>query len=98
EFIARHVAGFEDYMALARRYTLADAARICGIDESVVAQLAEWYRTISPAVITVGNGLERNKNGGSGIRAIFAVPALAGQFGVPGGGLINARGCALAKE
>ena len=38
------------------------------------AQFAEWYRTISPAVITVGNGLERNRNGGSGIRAIFALP------------------------
>ncbi len=97
EFIARHVAGFEDYMALARRYTLADAARICGVDESVVAQLAEWYRTISPAVITVGNGLERNRNGGSGIRAIFALPALAGKFGVPGGGLINGAGFAFPK-
>src|SRR2546428_662041 len=27
EFIARHVAGFEDYMALARRYTLAAPAQ-----------------------------------------------------------------------
>jgi anaerobic selenocysteine-containing dehydrogenase len=97
EFIARHVDGFEDYMALARRYTLADAARICGVEESAVAQLAEWYRTISPAVITVGNGLERNKNGGSGIRAVFALPALAGKFGVPGGGLINGAGFAFPK-
>src|SRR5262245_23176643 len=97
EFVARHVAGFEDYMTLARQYTLADTARICGVDESVVAQLAEWYRTISPAVITVGNGLERNKNGGSGIRAVFALPALAGKFGVPGGGLINGAGFAFPK-
>ena len=97
EFIARHVDGFEDYMAQARRYSLADAARICGVDERLVRQFAEWYRTISPAVITVGNGLERNKNGGSGIRAIFALPALAGKFGVPGGGLINGAGFAFPK-
>ncbi|HZO40952.1 MAG TPA: molybdopterin-dependent oxidoreductase [Methylomirabilota bacterium] len=97
EFIARHVEGFEEYMALARRYTLADAARICGVEERLVQQLAEWYRTISPAVITVGNGLERNKNGGSGIRAVFALPALAGKFGVPGGGLINGAGFAFPK-
>jgi anaerobic selenocysteine-containing dehydrogenase len=97
EFIARHVEGFEEYMALARRYTLADAARLCGVDEPLVRQFAEWYRTISPAVITVGNGLERNKNGGSGIRAIFALPALAGKFGVPGGGLINGAGFAFPK-
>src|SRR5437773_2897459 len=97
EFIERHVAGFEDYMALARRYTLADAARICGVDERLVSQFAEWYRTISPAVITVGNGLERNKNGGSGIRAVFALPALAGKFGVPGGGLVNGASFAFPK-
>src|SRR5213594_2389079 len=96
-FIERHVAGFEDYMALARRYTLADAARICGVDERLVGQFAEWYRTIAPAVITVGNGLERNRNGGSGIRAVFALPALAGNFGVPGGGLINGAGFAFPK-
>ena len=97
EFIARHVEGFEDYMALARRYSVTDAARICGVDERLVQQFADWYRTISPAVITVGNGLERNKNGGSGIRAILALPALAGKFGVPGGGLINGAGFAFPK-
>jgi len=97
EFIARHVDGFEDYMALARRYSLADAARICGVDERLVREFAEWYRTMTPAVITVGNGLERNRNGGSGIRAVFALPALAGKFGVPGGGLINGAGFAFPK-
>jgi anaerobic selenocysteine-containing dehydrogenase len=96
-FIERHVAGFEEYMALARRYTMTDAARICGVDESRVRQLAEWYRTLSPAVITVGNGLERNRNGGSGIRAVFALPALTGKFGVVGGGLINGASFAFPK-
>jgi anaerobic selenocysteine-containing dehydrogenase len=91
------VQGFEEYMALARRFTLADAARICGVDESQVRQLADWYRTLSPAVITVGNGLERNRNGGSGIRAVFALPALAGKFGVVGGGLINGAPHAFPK-
>src|SRR4029453_6494545 len=77
EFIARHVAGFEDYMAQARGYTVADAARICGVDESLGRQLTEGYQTLAPAVITVGNGLERNRNGGRGIPPSFALPALA---------------------
>jgi anaerobic selenocysteine-containing dehydrogenase len=89
EFIARHVDGVEEYMAQARRYSIADAARICAIPESQIATLVEWYATLSPAAISVGNGLERNQNGGSGIRAVFALPALAGKFGVPGGGLVN---------
>jgi anaerobic selenocysteine-containing dehydrogenase len=96
-FIAGHVEGFEQYMALARRYTLADAAQICGVPADDIARLAEWYRTLSPAAISVGNGLERNQNGGSGIRAVFALAALAGKFGVEGGGLVNGAGFAFAK-
>lgn len=97
DFIARHVEGFEAYMALARRYRVAEAARICGVPEAAIRTLAEWYATISPAAISVGNGLERNQNGGSGIRAVLALPALAGKFGVAGGGLVNGAGYAFPK-
>ncbi|HMH78473.1 MAG TPA: molybdopterin-dependent oxidoreductase, partial [Candidatus Udaeobacter sp.] len=96
-FIERHVAGFEEFMAGARRHSVADAARICQVPEAQIRQLAEWYHTLSPASISVGNGLERNQNGGSGIRAIFALPALAGKFGVAGGGLVNGAGFVFPK-
>src|ERR1700730_17962122 len=97
DFIERHVEGFEPYMEQARRFSVADAARICGVPEGQILQLAEWYHTLSPAAISVGNGLERNQNGGSGIRAIFALPALAGKFGVAGGGLVNGAGFVFPK-
>src|SRR2546426_131783 len=72
-FIERHVAGFEEYMALARRYTMTDAARICGVDESKVRQLVEWYRTLSPAVITLRHRLRRNRKRGLAREALFVV-------------------------
>jgi anaerobic selenocysteine-containing dehydrogenase len=97
EFIARHVEGFEEFMALARRYDATTAATICGVPESQIRTLVEWYAALSPAAISVGNGLERNQNGGSGIRAVMALPALAGKFGIPGGGLINGAGNAFPK-
>jgi anaerobic selenocysteine-containing dehydrogenase len=97
EFVAGHVQGFEAYMERARRWSPAEAASACGVPEAQIRQLAEWYATRSPAAISVGNGLERNQNGGSGIRAIFALPALAGKFGMRGGGLINAAGFAFPK-
>jgi anaerobic selenocysteine-containing dehydrogenase len=96
-FIERHVAGFEEYMAAARAFDIPEAARVCGVPEDGVRQLLDWYQHISPAAISVGNGLERNQNGGSGIRAVFALPALAGKFGVPGGGLINGASFAFPK-
>jgi anaerobic selenocysteine-containing dehydrogenase len=96
-FVGRWVEGFEDYMALARPWTLARAATTCGLAEADVARFAGWYATITPSAISVGNGLERNQNGGSGIRAVFALPALAGRFGVRGGGLVNGASFAFPK-
>jgi anaerobic selenocysteine-containing dehydrogenase len=96
-FIERHVAGFEEFMARARTWTIDAAARECGLAEVDVRRFAEWFGTISPTSISVGNGLERNQNGGSGIRAVFALPALAGKLGVPGGGLVNGARAAFPR-
>jgi anaerobic selenocysteine-containing dehydrogenase len=96
-FIAEHVEGFDAYMERARRYPVAEAARICGVPEAQIRELAEWYQDRSPAAISVGNGLERNQNGGAAIRAIFALPALAGKWGVPGGGCVNGAGFSFPK-
>jgi len=96
-FVERHVEGFEEFMALARRWSVSEAARVCGVSEGDIRALAEWYQALAPAAISVGNGLERNQNGGSGVRAIFALPALGGKFGVPGGGLVNGASFAFPK-
>ena len=96
-FIERWVHGAEEFLALARPWTLERAAETCGVAAADIARFAEWYAMLSPAAISVGNGLERNQNGGSGIRAVFALPALAGKFAVPGGGLVNAAGFAFPK-
>jgi anaerobic selenocysteine-containing dehydrogenase len=96
-FTAAHVLGAEAFLEQARRISVADAARECGIPEAQIQQLAQMYKTLSPAVICPGNGPERNQNGGSGLRAIFALPALAGKFGVLGGGVLQGAGMAFPK-
>lgn len=96
-FIEKHVLGFPEFMESARKYPPEIAAEICGIPADDIRTLAQWYREASPAVIAWGNGLERNQNGGSGLRAIAALPALAGKFGVPGGGLVGGAGNAFPK-
>jgi anaerobic selenocysteine-containing dehydrogenase len=97
EFIARHVLGFDAFMGAARAYPPGRAAQICGVTADEIRTLARWYQQASPAVIAWGNGLERNQNGGSGLRAIAALPALAGKFGVAGGGLVGGAGHAFPK-
>ncbi len=96
-FIEAHVLGFDAFMGAARAYPADRAAAICGVPAQDIRTLAAWYREATPAVIAWGNGLERNQNGGSGLRAIAALPALAGKFGVAGGGLVGGAGHAFPK-
>jgi anaerobic selenocysteine-containing dehydrogenase len=96
-FIQKHVLGFDAYMDAARAFPPERAAEICDVRLEDIRTLARWYRDATPAVIAWGNGLERNQNGGSGLRAIAALPALAGKFGVTGGGLVGGAGHAFPK-
>jgi anaerobic selenocysteine-containing dehydrogenase len=96
-FIEQHVLGFNAYMEAARDYPPERATEICGVQLDDIRTLARWYFEASPAVIAWGNGLERNQNGGAGLRAIAALPALAGKFGVVGGGLVGGAGHAFPK-
>jgi anaerobic selenocysteine-containing dehydrogenase len=95
-FIDKHVLGFDAYMDAARAFPPERAAEICDVPLDDIRTLARWYRDATPAVIAWGNGLERNQNGGSGLRAIAALPALAGKFGVSGG-LVGGAGHAFPK-
>ncbi|MDB6082971.1 MAG: oxidoreductase, molybdopterin-binding protein [Gammaproteobacteria bacterium] len=96
-FIDAQVLGFDAYMGAARAYPPERAAEICGVPVDDIRTLARWYHEATPAVIAWGNGLERNQNGGSGLRAIAALPAIAGKFGIAGGGLVGGAGHAFPK-
>ena len=89
EFVARWVDGCDEYLAACEEWTVARAAEICGVEASDIERFAEMYGTIRPAMLRVGWGQERNRNGGSASRAVFALPALAGQFCSPGSGVFN---------
>jgi anaerobic selenocysteine-containing dehydrogenase len=97
KFIAEHVEGAEEFLTKARSRSLEEAADACGIPAEHIRVFAQWYKAASPAAICGGNGLERNQNGGAGLRAIFALPALAGKFGVAGGGVSNGSSLAFPK-
>ena len=86
DFLERRARHVEVLRQRAATWSLSRAAREAAVEVSDLRQLAEWYAEISPAVIRCGWGAERNRNGGSAIAAILALPAVAGKFGVPGGG------------
>ena len=86
DFLADHATGFEELWRRAEPWTLEHAAEVAGVDADGIERLARLYAEASPAVIRCGWGLERNRNGGSAVAAVLALPAVAGKFGVRGGG------------
>ena len=94
-FIDQWVAGFEPFMASARHYSLEEAARLCKLPLGDIKQLVDWYCSADKLAVSIGNGIERGKSGGSGLRAVMSVSALLGQFGRRGAGVIAKPGFAF---
>jgi anaerobic selenocysteine-containing dehydrogenase len=86
EFLATHTTGADKLRERAAEWTFERAAETAGVDAAVLRRFAEMYVQSNPALVRCGWGLERNRNGGSAAAAILALPAVAGKFGVRGGG------------
>jgi anaerobic selenocysteine-containing dehydrogenase len=85
-FLAEHTRGADRLRARAASWTFERAAETAGVPEAAIRRLADEYARTSPALIRCGWGLERNRNGGNAAMSILALPAVAGKFGVRGGG------------
>src|SRR3954451_24143436 len=94
--IAANVLGFDEFIARAREWATARAAAACGVPESQILTFAQWLAEADPLVMAPGNGLERGRNGGSGIRAAIALPALLGKLG-KGSGIVLGAGYSFSK-
>jgi len=85
-FLRAHASGAERLRERAAEWTFERASDVAGVDAGTLRQFADWYAAASPALVRCGWGVERNRNGGSAVCAILALPAVAGKFGVRGGG------------
>lgn len=85
-FLQQHTTGADQLRSLASAWTFERAAAESGVAVADIETLFTWYAETSPAVIRSGWGQERNRNGGGATMAILALPAVAGKFGVRGGG------------
>jgi anaerobic selenocysteine-containing dehydrogenase len=85
-FLAKHADGLDPLLTAAAEWPLERAAKEARVPAADIETLARVFASSSPAVIRVGWGLERNRNGGRALAAVMAIPALLGKFGVRGGG------------
>jgi anaerobic selenocysteine-containing dehydrogenase len=87
QWLERYSVGWPQLRERLAGYDPARVAKITGLPEHSIIDLARRYATTRPGLIKIADGLQRNLNGGQTIRAICALPALTGQYGVAGGGL-----------
>jgi anaerobic selenocysteine-containing dehydrogenase len=99
-FLEKYATGLDILLEKASAYSLDRAAALSHLPSAGIEKLATIYAESKPAVIRVGWGPERNKNGGNAIAAILAMPALLGKFGMRGGGytLSNSTAAKLDSE
>lgn len=79
--------GLAGFRALAFARSAREFARAADVAPATVEHLAEMYGTLRPGNIQVGWGLTRRLHGGSTVRVLDALAAIAGNLGVPGGGV-----------
>jgi anaerobic selenocysteine-containing dehydrogenase len=96
-FIAEHVLGFDAFMAGCARLP----ARARRGDLRRAARRHPYPGALVPRCVARGHRLGQWSGAQSerrlGLRAIAALPALAGKFGVAGGGLVGGAGHAFPK-
>lgn len=95
DFVEQWVTGAELFLAQARKYSLQQASMICGVPLETVVELADLYANAGLLALSIGNGIERGKSGGSGLRAIMSIQVLLGQLGRRGAGIIAKPGLAF---
>ncbi len=87
-FVADHTLGFDDLRPHLAPFTPDWAADQTGLRADTITALAHRYAATRPAMIVLGgSSLHKGDNGWQAARAISCLPALVGDYGVPGGGL-----------
>ncbi|NRP25092.1 putative dimethyl sulfoxide reductase chain YnfE [Aliiroseovarius sp. xm-m-379] len=98
DFIAQWVEGGDRYLAQARTYSIKKMEEICGIPAHELQTVIDMIKAARNMACALGNGIERGRSGGSGLRAAMALNALTGHHGRRGAGVVAKSGLATPKN
>ncbi|HRJ69459.1 MAG TPA: formate dehydrogenase subunit alpha, partial [Beijerinckiaceae bacterium] len=92
DFIAEHVAFYEDFSRAIAPYTPEAMAPLCGIDAQTIRTLARTYARAEKSIIFWGMGISQHTHGTDNARCLIALALITGHIGRPGTGLHPLRG------
>jgi anaerobic selenocysteine-containing dehydrogenase len=87
-WIAAHTVGWEPLLERIMQFPPERTAQITGLPVETIVELARSYATTTPALLRVTDGINRHTNGGQTVRTLACLPAIIGQYGQLGGGLM----------
>ena len=90
-FIAAHVAGFEELLPAIDAATPEATEALTGVPSAQIEEVAKAYAE-GPALLWMGQGMQRTARGGNAFRALSALVALTGNVGKPGAGFCYMNG------
>ena len=92
EFIERATTGFDAYRAAVEPYTLERGARISGVPEDTIRELAHAYARAGRAQVCWTLGITEHHNAADNVFSIINLALLTGHVGRFGSGLVPLRG------
>src|ERR1700722_11990936 len=87
DYLARHTLGADALRERWLAYPPAHVAAITGLDVEQVVSLGRRYGQARAAFVRLNYGLQRHYGGGMAVRTIACLPAVAGHWRRPGGGV-----------
>jgi len=88
DWIAQNTIGWEHLLERITQFPPERASQITGLAIETIVELARSYATMTPALLRVTDGINRHTNGGQTVRTLACLPAITGQYGLLGGGLM----------
>ena len=91
-YIAAHTEGFAELKAAVRECTPAWAARICGVNESLIVALATWWKASKATLSLYCQGLNQSSSGTDKNAALINLHLATAQIGKVGAGPFSLTG------
>lgn len=86
-FLAAHTVGWGELRPMLAECTPEWGERTTGVPADVIRRAARMYGE-GPALLWIGQGLQRQPTGGNVVRAVSLLPAVCGHLGKPGAGFL----------
>jgi anaerobic selenocysteine-containing dehydrogenase len=91
ELLAAHTVGYEELEPLLDACTPRWGEEVTGVPAALIQRAARTYGR-GPSLLWIGQGFQRQPRGGNAVRSVAILPAISGNVGRPGCGLLYLNG------